>query len=141
VRAALRAGKYVAMSDEEACLICAVARWNVVGREYVRRQPELAILAYADDRIPVSIETDSLIDPAFLWPQCPLKCPIVFQSVVGITVSAIPEGLPALITITLAIGVQRMAQRHAIIRRLPAVETLGSVSRTSSSFQEYRAAS
>jgi magnesium-transporting ATPase (P-type) len=53
----------------------------------------------------------------------------IFQAVVGIAVSAIPEGLPALITITLAIGVQRMAQRHAIIRRLPAVETLGSVSR------------
>jgi magnesium-transporting ATPase (P-type) len=53
----------------------------------------------------------------------------LFQAVVGIAVSLIPEGLPALITITLAIGVQRMAQRSAIIRRLPAVETLGSVSR------------
>jgi magnesium-transporting ATPase (P-type) len=53
----------------------------------------------------------------------------LFQAVVGIAVSLVPEGLPALITITLAIGVQRMAQRNAIIRRLPAVETLGSVSR------------
>src|SRR5215467_8771332 len=53
----------------------------------------------------------------------------LFHAVVGIAVSAIPEGLPTLITVTLAIGVQRMAQRNAIIRRLPAVETLGSVSR------------
>lgn len=53
----------------------------------------------------------------------------LFQAVVGIAVSLVPEGLPALITITLAIGVQRMAQLNAIIRRLPAVETLGSVSR------------
>jgi magnesium-transporting ATPase (P-type) len=53
----------------------------------------------------------------------------LFQAIVGIAVSIIPEGLPALITITLAIGVTRMAERHAIIRRLPAVETLGSVSR------------
>src|SRR5215831_18141518 len=53
----------------------------------------------------------------------------IFQAVVAIAVSFIPEGLPAIITITLAIGVHRMAQRHAIIRRLPAVETLGSVSR------------
>ena len=53
----------------------------------------------------------------------------LFQAITGIAVSVIPEGLPAIITITLAIGVQRMAQRNAIVRRLPAVETLGSVSR------------
>ncbi len=51
----------------------------------------------------------------------------LFLAVIGLIVASIPEGLPAIMTITLAIGVQRMAQRNAIIRRLPSVETLGSV--------------
>jgi len=52
----------------------------------------------------------------------------LFMAVVGLSVAAIPEGLPAITTITLSIGVRAMARRHVIVRRLPTIETLGSVS-------------
>lgn len=52
----------------------------------------------------------------------------LFMAVVGLTVAAIPEGLPAILTITLAIGVRQMARRKAVVRRMPVIETIGAVS-------------
>ncbi len=89
--------------------------------------PLLRQMAQFGRWLTIAILGISLITFAFgLWVR-DYAASEMFLASVSLAVASIPEGLPAIMTITLAIGVQRMAKRHAIIRKLPAVETLGAV--------------
>ncbi|MCP5325314.1 MAG: HAD-IC family P-type ATPase [Oceanospirillaceae bacterium] len=87
-------------------------------------QRQLARLALQITLLTIGIALFSMAFGIFIGGQ---SFADMFQAAIGIAVAAIPEGLPALVTITLAIGVQRMARQRALVRRLPAVEVLGAV--------------
>jgi Ca2+-transporting ATPase len=107
------------------------------GMETVMGQIARMMKAEKQDMTPLQIKLDQL--GKYLIVICLLVCGLVtlmgiyrgeeimtmFLAGISLAVAAIPEGLPAIVTIVLALGVQRMAKRNAIIRRLPAVETLG----------------
>lgn len=90
--------------------------------------PLLQQLAVFNSRLTIAIVAAATLTFVFGVMVRGFAASEMFLAAVGLAVAAIPEGLPAIMTITLAIGVQRMARHNAVIRRLPAVETLGSVS-------------
>lgn len=92
-----------------------VVTWSSSAAAFVRRLTALVLGAAA-------------LIFAFAWSVRGFGAEEAFLAVVGIAVAAIPEGLLTVLTITLAIGVRRVAARHASIRQLPAVETLGAFS-------------
>jgi magnesium-transporting ATPase (P-type) len=93
----------------------------------VLRTPLLEEVDRFARRVSLAVLVLGLATFAFGWGLRGYGVGEMFLVTVGMAVAAIPEGLPAILSITLAIGVRRMAGRNAIIRRLPAVDTLGAV--------------
>lgn len=96
----------------------------VFGAEEIQTPLTRKIASFSTLLLYVILALAGLVIVLGLWRKEPFEQ--VFMAAVALAVGAIPEGLPAAVTITLAIGVSRMAKRQAIIRKLPAVETLGS---------------
>lgn len=101
---------------------------GMLARVQVPRTPLLKQMDHFSRVLSAGILAISLAILLFGWSVHGQDPRELFMAVIGLAVAAIPEGLPAVITIILAIGVQRMARRQAIIRQLPAIETLGAVS-------------
>jgi calcium-translocating P-type ATPase len=100
---------------------------GMLGRVQALTTPLLREIARFGRWLTLIILAASLLLFAVGWLVHSIAMSDTFLAAVAFAVAAIPEGLPAIITITLAVGVQRMAARRAIVRRLPAVETLGAV--------------
>jgi calcium-translocating P-type ATPase len=100
---------------------------GMLGRVQALTTPLLREIARFGRWLTLIILAASLVLFAVGWLVHSIAMGDTFLAAVAFAVAAIPEGLPAIITITLAVGVQRMAARRAIVRRLPAVETLGAV--------------
>ena len=123
VRAGYAIGVVVATADETEIgkISQLLAETKVETTPLMRKMNQLGVVL----SIAISVLSVLLFAYSTLLMEWPWQETVL--AVIGLAVAAIPEGLPAIITITLAIGVQRMAGKNAIIRRLPSVETLGAV--------------
>ncbi|HSJ78077.1 MAG TPA: HAD-IC family P-type ATPase, partial [Erythrobacter sp.] len=101
---------------------------TIIGNVEQLATPLIRQMNHFARQVTVAVLGIALLVFGYAWLSDSYAMSDAFMAMVGLVVAAIPEGLPAMMTITLAIGVQRMARRNAIIRRLPAVETLGAVS-------------